>query len=521
MEAELDTDVRDASGPGAVAVRARRASDPLLSAVLAIGRELSAGTVLDQAVTAALELTHATRAELTVLGRDGEVADRAAAGPALPGLAGLTEPITLAGTAVGALRVVRTAEEPAFTDADADTLAVLAEAVGAALANAHRYERGHRREEWLRATNEVTAVLRTGPPAAEGFGLLARRAREIPGAVLAIVMVPDGPETLVMHTVDGILAEELTGARLGMTDSISGDVYSTGRPRAFEAVAEATLRRSARTFRTLGAGIGVLGPAAFIPLGQQPIGVLIVAKGHGAAPFDADDIAMIASYAGHAALAVEFAEAQQDRQRLALYEERDRIARDLHDLVIQRLFAIGLGLQGLGRTGPGAPVADALAGFVGEIDTTIRDIRRSIFSLQQPANGPYSLRGEILRAISEATVTLGFEPSVSLDGPLDSVVPPEIQLDLIATLRETLSNVVRHALASQVVVSVVVDRTATRLVLGVRDDGAGLPAEVGHRGGLTNIARRADRWGGRCLVDSPGGRGTRIDWQVPLRGREN
>ncbi|MFC7614656.1 sensor histidine kinase [Actinokineospora soli] len=133
------------------------------------------------------------------------------------------------------------------------------------------------------------------------------------------------------------------------------------------------------------------------------------------------------------------------------------------------------------------------------------------------------MRGEILRAISEATVTLGFEPSVRLDGPLDSVVPPEVQLDLIATLRETLSNVVRHALAGRVMVSVVVDRTATRLALEVRDDGAGLPEEFGHRGGLANIARRADRWGGRCVVDSPGGRGTRIDWQVPLRrggGRE-
>ncbi|WP_258907372.1 GAF domain-containing protein [Actinokineospora sp. UTMC 2448] len=513
--------MRDASGPGAVAVRTPRPSDPLLSAVLAIGRELSARTVLDRTAEAAVDLTHATRAELTVLGRDGEVADRAAVGPEVPQRPGLIETITVAGAAVGTLRVVRTEDEPDFTPADADALATLAEAAGAALGNAHRYERGHRREEWLRATNEVTAVLRTGPPAAEGFGLLARRAREIPGAVLAMVMVPESADTLVAHTVDGVLADRLTGARLGMTDSITGDVYSTGRPRAFEAIAEATIRRSARTFRTLGAGIGVLGPAAFVPLGQQPIGVLVVAKAHGAAPFDDDDIAMIASYAGHAALAVEFAEAQQDRQRLALYEERDRIARDLHDLVIQRLFAIGLGLQGLGRAEEGAPVAPRLAGFVGEIDTTIRDIRRSIFSLQQPANGPYSARGEILRAISEATVTLGFEPSVSLDGPLDSVVPPEIQLDLIATLRETLSNVVRHALASQVMVSVVVDRTATMLVLSVRDDGAGLPAEVGHRGGLTNIARRAERWGGRCHVDSPDGRGTRIDWQVPLRGREN
>jgi signal transduction histidine kinase len=517
VEAELDTDLRDANGLGDIAVRPGPQGDPLLTAVLAIGGDLRVRSVLDRTVAAAAALTGATRVELTVLGRDGEITDRATAGPDVAPVPGIIEQITAAGSAVGTLRAARAAGEPAFTDADAHALAVLATAAGNALGNAHRHEHSHRRAEWLRATTEVTAALRTGLPAEDGLALLARKAKEVPDAVLAIVALPHTADTMVLRTAVGVMADELTGTRVGLTDSITGDVHSTGRARSFEAVADATERRSARTHSILGSGIGQLGPAAFVPLGagSRPIGVLIVAKRLGDTPFDDDDLDMITGYATHAALAIEFAEAQQGRQRLALYEERDRIARDLHDLVIQRLFAIGLGMQALGR-GAGAPVAVELGGFVSEIDTTIRDIRRSIFSLQEPANGPQSARGDILRVISEATVTLGFEPSVSLDGPLDSVVPPEVQLDLIATLRETLSNVVRHALAGQVMVNVVVDRTATRLSLTVRDDGTGLPTRISHRGGLTNIARRAERWGGRCVVDSPDGRGTRIDWQVPL-----
>jgi signal transduction histidine kinase len=197
----------------------------------------------------------------------------------------------------------------------------------------------------------------------------------------------------------------------------------------------------------------------------------------------------------------------------AVYEERDRIARDLHDLVIQRLFAIGLGISALERqqTKP-----EQLRGYVADIDQTIADIRRSIFFLQQRPNTAPSLRGEVLRIISDATASLGYEPTVRLEGPLDSVVPPEVHLDLIATLRETLSNVVRHARARSVSVTVTVDRTASSLELLVHDDGCGLPSEIGHRSGLANIVARARRLSGFCRVSSPPDAGTRVLWVVPL-----
>jgi signal transduction histidine kinase len=198
----------------------------------------------------------------------------------------------------------------------------------------------------------------------------------------------------------------------------------------------------------------------------------------------------------------------------AVFDERDRIARDLHDLVIQRLFAIGLGIKSLDRQLPGE-----LDGFVEDIDQTIRDIRTSIFFLQQRTNTAPSLRGDVLRVISEAGMLLGYEPTVRLEGPLDSVVPPDVHLSLVATLRESLSNVVRHANAHRVWVTVRVDVTAERLEMLVKDDGQGLPDGQFRHSGLTNMAHRAHRLGGRCHIYTAQEGGTRVFWAIPLKLR--
>ncbi|MGQ0841716.1 GAF domain-containing protein [Actinokineospora sp.] len=542
----------------------------LLDAVLSVSSDLSLPDMLDRIVAAGCELAGARYGALGVLGAGDDLVEfthtgmdealRTAIGvlPAGKGVLGLVAqqtvplrlddvtahaaaagfpphhppmrsflgvPIRVRGEVYGNLYLGEKVGGRSFTQDDEDAVVALAAAAGMAIDNARLYDKSHRREQWLRATNEVTAILRTGPPEQGALDLLVRRAREIPDAVLAVAAVPDGPEHLVLRAVDGDLADLLVGVRLPVLASLSGDVFSTCRGRLIEDVAAAAFTRSSTTYDQLPDGIKALGPAVIVPLstGQQPLGVLIVAKNRGPAPFDDDDLRMVASYAGHAALAIEFAHAQQGRQRLVLLEERDRIARDLHDLVIQRLFAIGLGLQGTIRTMEPAGGA-RLGEFVAEIDQTIREIRRSIFSLQQPANGPYSLRGEILRAISDATASLGYEPTVRLEGPLDSVVPPEVQLDLIATLRESLSNVVRHADAGSVQVTVSVDRRATALGLLVRDDGIGLPTGITQRSGLANMAQRAQRWHGWCHIDSPAAGGTRVDWEVPLarhpRGQE-
>ncbi|WP_018680734.1 GAF domain-containing protein [Actinokineospora enzanensis] len=536
----------------------------LLDAVLSVASDLSLPDVLRRIVDAGCELAGARYGALGVLDHDGQLsalthtgidepitraigelpvgkgvlgmvveqprpvrvpdlsAHAAAAGfpehhPEMRSFLGV--PIRVRGEVFGNLYLTEKIGGRAFTQEDEDVVVALAAAAGMSIENARNFDRASRRESWLRATTEVTAVLRTSVCDVEGLDLLARRARETAAGVLAFVAVPAGADNLLIRAADGLLADELVDERMSAGDSITGDVFSTGRARVLGEVAKATLLRSATTFQQLPRAISGLGPALFVPLstGSRPSGVLMVAREHGADRFDDEDLRMITDFATHAALAIEFAYAQQDRQRLALYEERDRIARDLHDLVIQRLFAIGLGLQGLKRAPDIPDAAERLTGFVAEIDQTIREIRRSIFSLQQPVNGPYSLRGEILRAISDATAALGYEPTVRLEGPLDSVVPADVALDLMATLREALSNVVRHAGAGGVALTVAVDRHATRLRLRVQDDGRGLPTDIAHRGGLANMVQRARRWDGDCAIGSPAGGGTRVDWDVPLR----
>lgn len=247
------------------------------------------------------------------------------------------------------------------------------------------------------------------------------------------------------------------------------------------------------------------------------VGVLIMSRHHTRYPFEENDLSMISAFSAHAALAVEYSRAQDDRHRLLIFEDRDRIARDLHDLVIQRLFSIGLGLRGLSRVVIRPEVRDRVNGFVEALDQTIRDIRRSIFSLQEPSRGPLSLRGELVRVVDEATVALGFAPGLALEGALDTLVPDDMRADVVATLREALSNAARHARAEEVRATVSVNAEGTTAVVRVVDDGMGLPERLERRSGLANLTERATRWRGHCAVDSRRGAGTTLTWTVPLR----
>ncbi|HEY4460091.1 MAG TPA: histidine kinase, partial [Pseudonocardiaceae bacterium] len=263
-----------------------------------------------------------------------------------------------------------------------------------------------------------------------------------------------------------------------------------------------------------------LDSAVSVPLiaGDETLGVLVVAKFRDRAPFTDTEVQLAKSFAAHAALAVQFARAEQDRRRLAVFEDRDRIARDLHDLVIQRLFATGLGLEGLSRLITVPKIAERLTSFANDLDRTIRDVRNSIFSLQEPVEARGDLRSELLRIAHDSVGVLGFEPRIGFDGPLDSAVPAAVRKDLIATLREALSNAARHAQASTVSVDVTVDRSGRTVSLTVVDDGIGLPDEPGRRSGLANLAERAARWGGTFSARRADERGSELIWTVPLAG---
>jgi signal transduction histidine kinase len=225
----------------------------------------------------------------------------------------------------------------------------------------------------------------------------------------------------------------------------------------------------------------------------------------------AEDLAMLTSFAGQAALALERAMAQEERETFAILEDRERIARDLHDVVIQRLFATGLHLQSAARLAVRPEVVERLNSAVDDLDTTIRDIRSAIFELRSPARG--ELRSEVRALVEAAAAPLGFRPTLTLTGPVDLSATPEIRDDLLAVVREALSNVVRHANASAAAVEV--SAGEARLAVRVSDNGVGIAGETA-RSGLANLRERAVRHGGAFEVRRCEPTGTIVEWSVPV-----
>ncbi|MEU8254204.1 GAF domain-containing protein [Micromonospora inaquosa] len=394
-----------------------------------------------------------------------------------------------------------------FTEDDEEIVVALAAAAGVAIENARLYALAHRRQRWLAATAEITAVLLGEVRRTDALALVARRAREVAEAELALVLLYDGDtEQFSVEVVDGAdqQAHPLVGAVLPAADTSFGAAVAEGRHDQVDDLAHAAPWPA----------LLHTGPAMISPLATAETlhGVLIVAhrpeRGGGASE---EDLALLGSFAGQAALAMERARGQEERELLVVLEDRERIARDLHDVVIQRLFATGLQLQ---SAAPMArpEVAKRVNAAVDDLDATIRDIRRTIFELRTPMSS--ELRTEIRAAIEAAAESLGFKPHLELTGPVDSAVPDAIRPDLTAVLREALSNVVRHSRCSRVDVAVRVD--AGQVTVTVSDDGVGCdPAAA--RGGLVNLRERASRLAGTFTILGVEPHGTELRWAVPLR----
>ncbi|GLZ30250.1 histidine kinase [Lentzea sp. NBRC 105346] len=491
----------------------------LLDAMLSLANDLRLSDVLHHVVQVACELVGARYGAMAVAGPDRQVLEFSAGDegihfPAgdprsittddLPGF--LAVPVHVRGEEFGSLYLAGKAE---FSQRDEEIVAAVAATAGVAIENARLFEKARQRETWLRATTEVTTAMLTGTSGRDALCLVANRARAAAGGIVATLMLLNDDDELVLEVVDGgrgVLAEGQVVPR--RPDSLTYEVFDSGEAR-----------HSAEAGACLVEPPGAVGPGVLVPLsaGERMLGVLLVSRPAGEPVFDETDIELVESFAGQAALVMELTRAQSNAQRLAVLEDRDRIARDLHDLVIQRLFGLGLGLQGLTGSVERPTAAERITKFVEEVDATIREIRRTIFSLQEPPSPNISLRGQIMRAVQETAGLTGFEPALSLQGPLDSLVPDALRPDLLATLREALTNVARHALAERVQVTVVVDPSAARLGLVVRDDGVGLSDEPPHRsGGLANMAARAARWNGNCSIESVPGEGVRVFWSVPL-----
>jgi signal transduction histidine kinase len=394
-----------------------------------------------------------------------------------------------------------------FTADDEAVVLALAAAAGVALQNARLYAQARDRQGWLAATTEITTALLSGSDGGDVLALIATRARELTGADLVAIALPDRSGSLVFEVADGRHADDVRGAVIP-TQSLSGIVYERGEPLQVDDVGSEARARGPLS------ELPDLGPALLVPLGSgaRRVGTLALLNAAGRQRFDEQTRQYVSGFAAQAAVVLEMARAQRDQQQLLVLADRDRIARDLHDLVIQRLFATGMVLQGASRLVDNDDAASRLHRAVDDLDETIREIRTTIFGLQAPPDTTPSVRAIVLRVVDEITGEAEIETAVRLGGPIDALVDAESGTHLVAALRESLSNVVRHSGATHVDVTV---DAGDELVLTVTDDGSGFGA-TDRRSGLANIEQRAAGLDGTATIESSPGNGTRVRWAIPL-----
>jgi signal transduction histidine kinase len=408
------------------------------------------------------------------------------------------------------------AESGKFSADDEALVTSLAANAGVVIENARLFEESRRRLEWLRASMQISQRLLEANPN-EPLRFIAEQALQIAEADLVSVVLPTPNGThLTVEVATGESAEKLIGYTYPIANTMAGLAFQTGRPVLLgDAEGDGGFEVHQRR-------VVPIGPIMVVPLqaSERMRGALAVGRRRGRHRFDASDLDMATAFANQAAVALELADARQDQQRVALLEDRDRIARDLHDHVIQRLFAAGLSLQGLaGRLDLTA--ADKLERVVGEIDDTIAQVRTTIFGLRGQLGPRIGMaRARVLEVVGECGRLLPAEPLVRFAGPIDAVVGDELVDDIVAVVREALTNSARHSGADQVEVSLVA--TTDTMTLHITDNGVGIGATE-RRSGLDNLRRRAEGHGGTFSFGpapagpSVHGEGTHLQWTIPLR----
>lgn len=393
-----------------------------------------------------------------------------------------------------------------FTQEHTELAIALAGTAAIAIENARLFREAQRRQEWLHASTEVTRQLLAGDGQLPD---VAQAALVTADADLVAVLLPGPDDSLVVEVAVGPGADELVGLIYTDPGSLAALVLSTGVPIRLGGTGEPDAPG------VILSRVADIGPAMALPLtGPSGIrGVLLAGRLSGRAAFTLAELDMAAGFAGHATVALEMADARSIKDRVALLEERDRIARDLHDHVIQRLFATGLTVQSVSAQVPPTQ-AQRLSAQVDAIDETIRQIRTAIFSLTTVSPGTgRSVRSGLLQTIDEVSRLLAEPPAVRLRGPIDAGIDAALAEDLDAVLREALTNVARHARATTVQIDLLV--SGGRVVLTVVDDGVGL-APGGRRSGLKNLRERAENRGGHLEVETAPGAGTTLLWSVPV-----
>ncbi|GGR94992.1 histidine kinase [Streptomyces nojiriensis] len=363
-----------------------------------------------------------------------------------------------------------------FTDEDLALLRVLASQAGIAIGNARLYDTARRRERWIDGAAAVTTTLLAGRPAADALRCVAERARLLADAAAGVVLqpTPEGGMEIVAASTQGDPGD-LVGTAIAPGSPVLVQLLG-GEPVFIDD--SATDPRMTTHVRER------FGPSMMLPLqsGGQLIGTLALPRARGGPAYDAVDRLLASQFASQAALALVLADAQHNREQLAVYEDRDRIARDLHDLVVQRLFATEMMLESTRRRAANAPsgdtVGDELGRAVDELDSTIQEVRTAIFALQQPpTDAPTTFRGRVLRETGGAAAVLGFQPSVHFAGAVDALLPDPVAVDLLGALRGALA--AAHRRGEITFIDVQVEASPSRVRLTVADDGR---TESGERG---------------------------------------
>ncbi|CAB4930107.1 MAG: GAF domain-containing protein [Actinobacteria bacterium] len=419
-------------------------------------------------------------------------------------------PVRVRGELFGNLYLTEKNGGEPFTEDDEEAVVALAAAAGVAIGNARLYERTRGRERWQRAVTEIDTAVLSGADAGDVLQLVAARSRRLADADLALICLPHAGDLLVIEIAESSVESGDSRPLMGLSipaDSILSEVYSTGHVRV-------------GTSLGIAADVGDLpleGPVIVLPLRtpDRVLGALALVRRVARPPFTAEALELAEGFATQAAVTLVLAETRIERERLAVFEDRDRIGRDLHDLVIQRLFATGVHLQSVAKVeGLPTEVSERIEEVLDDLDATVKEIRHTIFALHNAEPGlTVGLRSRVLDEIPAASAALGFTPSVTFAGAVDALVSEDLADHLVAALREGLTNAARHANSSRVWVSVVVADGVVALT--VDDNGRGIEGDL-HRSGLANLDARARHMHGEFLVDNRTGGGTRVVWQAPI-----
>jgi signal transduction histidine kinase len=423
----------------------------------------------------------------------------------------LGAPIRVRGELFGNLYLTEKRGGGNFTEDDDIVLKGLAAAAGVAVENARLFEESRLRERFMEASREVNSHLLGGGSSQDALQLIARRVHELSKADCTLILLSDGvpPDSIVIRAAAGEGSAEMVGFVIPATEPPAASMFEM---RGAELLADLSALVPAG-WRGPGAEFG---PAVAVPLraGNVVSGVLLALRVKGGARFASDHVPLLASFADQAAFALELAEKHRQHRELAVLADRDRIAGDLHDHVIQRLFATGMSLQGTVRRIGDPGVRRRVSRAVEQLDETVREIRTSIFDLHTTgSDGADSLRRRMLDIVEELSTGADvITPSVRISGAVDTLVPDELAAHATAVLREAVSNAIRHAHAGEIVVTV---EAATDLIIDVVDDGVGVPPGVA-RSGLLGVERRAAKCGGMAVVVPGPDGGTRLTWRAPL-----